>query len=128
MKKVIAAAAILAGLVLAPGALAAPNSGSISVAYNPPKLGTSNSTAIHVNIAASTDAVAAVNIFTGTTLVNSGGAPGTTIGSVSATAIAHDQGGLTLPLSGTVVTDDPAKHTTDACSPGTNFDVWKMNL
>jgi len=128
MKKVIAAAAILAGLVLAPGALAAPNSGSISVAYNPPRLGVSNSTAIHVNIASSTDAVAAVNIFTGTTLVNSGGTPGTTIGSVNATAIAHDQGGLTLPLAGTVVTDDPAKHTTDPCSPGTNFAVWNMNL
>jgi hypothetical protein len=128
MKKVIVAAAILAGLVLAQGALAAPNSGSISVAYNPPRLGVSNSTAIHVNIASSTDAVAAVNIFTGTTLVNSGGTPGTTIGSVNATAIAHDQGGLTLPLAGTVVADDPAKHTTDPCSPGTNFAVWNMNL
>jgi hypothetical protein len=128
MKKVIAAAAVLAGLVLAPGALAAPNSGSISVAYNPPKLGTSNSTTIHVNVAQTSDAIAAVNIYTGTTLVNSGGAPGTTIGSVNATAIAHEQGGLTLPLSGSVVADDPAKHTTDACSPGTNGAVWNMNL
>lgn len=128
MKKVIAAAAVLAGLLLAPGALAAPNSGSISVAYNPPKLGTSGFTAIHVDIAASTDAVAAVNIYTGTTLVNSGGTPGTTIGAVDATAIAHDQGGLTLPLSGSVVADDPAKHTTDPCSPGSNFAVWNMNL
>ncbi len=26
------------------------------------------------------------------------------------------------------MTDDPAKHTTDACSPGTNAAVWNMNL
>src|SRR5205823_14191090 len=44
-----------------------------------------------------------------------------------ATALAH-AGGLTLPLSGPVTTDDPAKHTTDACSPGTNAAVWNMNL
>jgi hypothetical protein len=27
-----------------------------------------------------------------------------------------------------VTTDDPAKHTTDACSPGTNAAVWNLNL
>jgi hypothetical protein len=88
----------------------------------------SDSTTIHVSIPQATDAIAAINIFVpsgyGATL---GQAAGTSIGNVDATALAHD-GGLTLPLSGPVTTEDPAKHTTDACSPGTNAAVWNMNL
>jgi hypothetical protein len=128
MKKAIAAAAVFASLVFAQGALAAPNSASLAVSYSPAKLGSGDSTTIHVNVATSSDPIAQVNIFTGTNVVNLGGTPGTTIGTVDATAIAHDQGGLTLPLSGNVVTDDPAKHTTDVCSPGSNQAVWNMNL
>ena len=128
MKKVLVAATVLASLVLAQGALAAPNSASIAVSYDPPKLGSASTTLIHVNVATTTDAVAAINIYTGTNVVNLGGAPGTTIGSVDAVVVAHDQGGITLPASGTVVADDPAKHTTDACSPGNNQAVWIMNV
>jgi hypothetical protein len=129
MKKLLAAAAILAGLVLAPGALAAPNSASISVGFSPAKLGSGAQTTVHVNVATTSDAVAQVNIFASAGVAaNLGQAAGTTIGSVDATAIAHDQGGLTLPLTGSVVTDDPAKHTADVCSPGTNQAVWIMNL
>ncbi len=129
MKKVIAAAAALAGLVVAPGALAAPNGASISVAFNPAKLGSSSQTTIHVNVATTSDAVAQINIYAPSGVAaNLGQAAGTTIGSVDATAIAHDQGGLTLPLSGNVVTDNPAAHTADLCSPGTNQAVWNMNL
>jgi hypothetical protein len=128
MKKVIAATAVLAGLVFAQGALAAPNSAKFAVSFSPAKLGSNDTTVMHFNVATTSDPVAAVNIYTGTNLVNLGGTPGTTIGSVEATAIAHDQGGLTLPLSGAVVTDDPAKHATDPCSPGSNQAVWNMNL
>jgi hypothetical protein len=129
MKKLIAAAAILAGLVLAPGALAAPNSSTISVAFNPAKLGSSSQTTIHVNVATTSDAVAQINIFAPSGVAaNLSAAAGTTIGNVNATAVAHDQGGLTLPLSGNVVADNPASHTADACSPGTNQAVWNMNL
>jgi hypothetical protein len=129
MKKPLAAAAILAGLILAPGALAAPNSSSISVAFDPAKLGSSGSTTIHVNVATSSDAVAQINIFAPTGVAaNLSAAAGTTIGNVDATAIAHDQGGLTLPLSGNVVVDNAASHTADPCSPGTNQAVWIMNL
>jgi hypothetical protein len=128
MRKVIAAAAVLGGLLLAPGAFAAPNKASISVAFSPPKLGSSSQTTIHVNVATTSDAVAQANIYTGTNVVNLGGTPGTKIGTVDATAIAHDQGGLTLPLSGDVTTDDPAKHATDVCSPGANQAVWIMSL
>lgn len=129
MKKLIAAAAILAGLVVAPGAWAAPNSASISVAFSPAKLLSGAQTTIHVNVATTSDAVAQVNIYASAGVAaNLGQSAGTTIGSVDATAIAHDQGGLTLPLAGSVVTDDPAKHTADVCSPGTNQAVWIMNL
>jgi hypothetical protein len=129
MKKLIAAAAILAGLLLAPGAPAAPNSSSISVAFNPAKLGSSSQTTIHVNVATTSDAVAQINIFAPTGVAaNLTASGGTTIGTVDATAIAHDQGGLTLPLSGNVVADNPGSHTADACSPGTNQAVWNMNL
>jgi hypothetical protein len=128
MKKVLAAATVLVSFVLAQGALAAPNSASIAVSFDPPTLGSASTTLIHVNVANSTDSVAAINIFTGTNVVNLGGTPGTTIGSVDAVVVAHDQGGITLPASGTVITDDPAKHTTDACSPGNNQAVWIMNV
>jgi hypothetical protein len=129
MNKLVAAAAILAGLVLAPGALAAPNSSKISVSFDPAKLGSSGTTTIHVNVATTSDAVAQINIFAPVGVAaNLSAAAGTTIGSVDATAVAHDQGGLTLPLSGNVVADNPASHTADACSPGTNQAVWNMNL
>ena len=129
MRKVLAAAAVLACLVLAPGALAAPNSAKISVAFSPAKLGSGSQTTIHVNVATTSDAVAQINIYASAGVAaNLGQSAGSTIGSVNATAIAHDQGGLTLPLSGNVVTDDPAKHTADVCSPGTNQAVWIMNL
>jgi hypothetical protein len=129
MKKLIAAAAILVGLLVAPGALAAPNSSSISVAFDPAKLGSSSQTTIHVNVATTSDAVAQINIFAPAGVAaNLGATAGTKIGSVDATAIAHDQGGLTLPLSGDVDADNPAAHTADACSPGTNQAVWNMNL
>lgn len=129
MKKLIAAAAILAGLLLAPGALAAPNSSSISASFDPAKLGSSSQTTIHVNVATTSDAVAQINIFAPTGVAaNLGASAGAKIGTVDATAIAHDQGGLTLPLSGDVVADNPASHIADACSPGTNQAVWNMNL
>jgi hypothetical protein len=122
----LVAVAATATLAFANAALAA-NTGSIAVSYNPPTPGSTASTTIHVAAAQSDDAIAAVNIFTGTEFVNGGGAPGVQIGTVDATAFAHDAG-LNLPLSGPVTTDDPAKHAADACSPGTNFAVWNMNL
>jgi hypothetical protein len=129
MKNVLAAATALASLVLAQGAFAAPNTGSIAVSFDPPKLGSSSTTLIHVAVAQTSDAVAQINIYTGANVaVNLGAAPGTTIGSVEAVVVAHDQGGITLPAAGNVITDDPAKHASDACSPGANQAVWIMNV
>jgi hypothetical protein len=127
LRTVLVGAAALATLVFANAAFAA-NTASISVWHTPMVLAGSQSTTIHVSIPQATDGIAAVNIFVpsgyGVTLNQPAG---TSIGNVDATALAHD-GGLTLPLSGPVTTDDPAKHTTDACSPGTNAAVWNMNL
>jgi hypothetical protein len=121
-----AAAAAFAVLIAAGAASAAPNTGSISVSFSPMTLGSSSTATIHVATPQTDDSIAAVSIYTGTTTVNAG-TPGTQIGSVDATAFAHDAG-LNLPLSGPVTADDPAKHTTDACSPGQNQAVWLMNL
>jgi hypothetical protein len=127
VRTVLLAVAAVTTLVFASAAFAA-NTASISVWHTPMVLAGSDSTTIHVSVPQTTDGIAAVNIFVpsgyGATL---GQAAGTSIGNVDATALAHD-GGLTLPLSGPVTTDDPAKHTSDACSPGTNAAVWNMNL
>lgn len=85
-------------------------------------------TTIHINVPQTTDPIAAITIYvpTGYT-ANLSAAPNTTIGSVAATANGHDVG-LTLPLTGGVTTDNPASHTSDACSPGTHAAVWNLNL
>jgi hypothetical protein len=126
-RTVLVAAVAVATLVFATAAFAA-NTATISVWHTPMVLAGSDSTTIHVTIPQTTDGIAAINIYVpsgyGATL---GQASGTTIGNVDAAALAHDNG-LTLPLSGAVTTDDPAKHTADQCSPGTNAAVWNMNL
>jgi hypothetical protein len=127
LRAALVVAAAVATLAFANGALAA-NTGSIAVWHDPMVLAGSKSTTIHVKLPETSDPVAVVNIFTaagyGVTL---GQAAGTTIGTVEATALSRDNN-LTLPLSGTVTTDDPAKHTTDVCSPGSNAAVWNLNL
>jgi hypothetical protein len=113
--------AAAASLVLAGSALAA-NVATVAVSHAGP------ATTIHVSVPPTTDPIAAIAIFvpTGYTL-NLTQAANTTIGSVNATANGHDVG-LTLPLTGPVVTDNPAVHTADPCSPGTNAAVWNLNL
>jgi len=127
IRATIAAAATLATLALAGPALAA-NTGSIAVWHSPMALGASSSTTIHVSIPKSTDPLARLAIYApsgyGATLNQ---APGANIGSVTATAFSYDTQ-LTLPLEGTVNTDNPASHTADACSPGTHAAVWILNL
>jgi hypothetical protein len=127
LRTALFAAGAVATLAFANAALAA-NTGKIAVWHTPMVLNGSQSTTIHVSVPQTTDAIAQVNIFAPTGYGAALGQPANTvIGQVDATALAHD-GGLTLPLSGPVTTDDPAKHATDACSPGTNAAVWNMNL
>jgi hypothetical protein len=59
--------------------------------------------------------------------LNTSQAPGTTIGTTSGQVFARDQN-IPLPLTGDVVVDNPANHTTDACSPGNNQAVWILRL
>src|ERR1700720_2998485 len=107
LRTVLGAAVAVATLAFANAAFAA-NTASISVWHTPMVLAGSQSTTIHVSIPQTTDGIAAINIYVpsgyGATL---GQAANSTIGNVDATALAHD-GGLTLPLSGPVTTDDPA--------------------
>ena len=126
------AAASIATLVFANAALAA-NTGSVTVWHTPQTLANSQSTTIHVDVPQSTDPIAAVNIYsaTGYTL-NTSQAAGAQIGTVDATAFSRDNS-LTLPLSGPVVTSDPAtaanKAGSAACAVTPQSQaVWIMNL
>ncbi len=123
----VAAAAALAVLAFAGSALAA-NTGSIAVWHSPMTLGPSSSTTIHVSIPRATDPLARLAIYAPSgysATLNQ--APGANIGSVTATAFSYDTQ-LTLPLEGTVNTDNPAVHTADPCSPGTHAAIWILNL
>jgi hypothetical protein len=129
LRAALVAAAAVTTLALASAASAA-NTGSIAVWYTPMAPGNSTSTTIHVKVPQTTDPIAAVQIYTGTNLVNAGGPAGTSIGTVEATAFSRDNN-LTLPLTGTVTTDDPAKYTaqsTQCAGVPTSFAVWLMNL
>ena len=115
------AAVVVAALAIAAVALAA-NSASVAVSQS------GSGTTIHVQIPQSTDPMARIAIYVPAGWSASlGAAPGTTIGQVTASAFSRDQG-LILPLSGNVVTDSPANHTSDACSPTQNAAVWILNL
>ena len=111
LRAALVAAAIAASLVAASSALAA-NTATIAVS----SAGTA--TTIHINVPQTTDPIAAISIYVpaGYT-ADLSAAPNTNIGTVDATANGHDVG-LTLPLTGLVTTDNPASHTSDACSPG----------
>ena len=123
----LVAAAGVATLAFAGSALAA-NTATVAAWHTPMVLNGSTSTTLHISIPKSTDPIARLAIYApagyGATL---GQASGTSIGSVDAAAFSYDTQ-LTLPLSGTVVVDDPAKHTADVCSPGTHAGVWILNL
>jgi hypothetical protein len=60
--------------------------------------------------------------------LNTSAAPGAKIGTTTGTVVARDVADLHLPLTGDVVVDDPAKHLTDPCSPGTHAAVWILAL
>jgi hypothetical protein len=122
------AAATAVALALAGVALAA-NTASISVTHTPMASSSSQATTIHVKIPQATDPIARIAIYVpnGYT-ANLSAAAGATIGQVSASAFAHDNG-LVLPLSGAVVADSVAAHAADAalCSPNPTA-VWNLNL
>jgi hypothetical protein len=111
-------------------ALAA-NTASITVWHNSMVLAGSQSTTIHVTIPQTTDPIAATNIYVPSGYgVNVSQPAGTSIGTVEATAFSRDAG-LTLPLSGSVVTDNPANYTmpsTVCARTPTSQAVWILTL
>ena len=121
LRAALVAVAAAASLVAASSALAA-NTATIAVSSS------GAATTIHIFVPQTTDPIAAITIYVpaGYT-ANLSQAANTSIGSVNATANGHDVG-LTLPLTGPVVTDNPALHTADACSPTTHAAVWNLNL
>src|SRR5262249_41201630 len=104
-RAVLVAAAAVATLAFASGAFAA-NTGSLTVYHSPMTPASTGATTIQVNVPQATDPIAAVNIYSGTGYTAKlDQAPGTTIGTVDATAFSRDNN-LTLPLSGNVATED----------------------
>jgi hypothetical protein len=129
-KTLLAAAAGLATLVFAGNALAA-NTATIAASHAPMSSGASGATTLHINIPQATDPIAVITIFvpTGYT-ANLSGAPGTSIGTVEATAFSRTNN-LTLPLSGSVSTANPASFTAQStrCAQTPNSAaVWVLNL
>jgi hypothetical protein len=126
----VALAAAAATLAFAGAAFAA-NTGSITVWHSPMVLAGSQSTTFHITVPQSTDPIAATTIYVPHGYgANVSQPAGTTIGTVAATAFARDDG-LTLPLSGTVVAEDPAAYTASSavCAgiPASQA-VWILNL
>jgi len=130
MKRVIAGLALVAGLVLAQGAFAA-NTGTISVSHDPMVLAGSKSTTIHVTLPQADDAIAAINIYAPSGYAaNLSQAPGTTIGTVDATAFSHTAG-IPVPLSGNVVVANPAsfaQQSAQCAGVPASAAVWLLNL
>jgi hypothetical protein len=117
----------VAALVLAGAALGA-DTATIAVSHVPMAAGGPRATTIHVGIPQSTSPIGRIAIYAPRGYAATLGQPaGTTIGQVTATAFSHDNG-LTLPLDGPVVADDPAKHAADLCAPGAHAAVWILNL
>ena len=118
---------LLAALALAAAALAK-NTASVAVSHGSMTTSATTSTTIHVTIPQATDPIARIAIYAPAGYAaNVGAAAGTTIGDVNATGFARDTG-LTLPLTGNVVTDSPANYTSNACAPGAHAAVWILNL
>jgi hypothetical protein len=124
LRAVLVSAAAVTTLAFADAAFAA-NTGSFAVTTG------SQSTTFTVALPQANDPPAAVNIYTPTGYtVNLNQAANTEIGSVAATAYSWDNN-LTLPLSGTVVKDDPVKYTdvsTLCTRTATSAAVWILNL
>jgi hypothetical protein len=130
MKRVIAALSVFAALAFAQGAFAA-NTGTIAVSHDPMVPAGSRSTTLHITLPQADEPIAAINIYAPSGYqANLSQAPGTTIGTVDATAFSH-AAGLVLPLSGNVVAANPAGFTqqsTQCTGNPASAAVWVLNL
>ena len=99
------------------------------VNHNPHNVA-SGTTTITINVPRTDDATAKVTFYaplgyTGVLGQAAGTQVGTVNASVQALRISPD---AVLPLTGTVVTADPARYVTNPCAPGTHRAVWLLRL
>jgi hypothetical protein len=133
MTRAFAASALLAVSVAVFGAntALAANTGSITVWHTPMVLAGSQSTTIRVVVPQANDPIAATQIYVPSGYgVNVSQPADTSIGTVDATAYSRD-GGLTLPLSGSVATANPANYATPStvcAGTPTSKAVWILTL
>jgi hypothetical protein len=129
----VAATALLAvsAAVFGANVALAANTGSITVWHTPMVLAGSQSTTIRVAVPQATDPIAATQIYLpGGYGLNVSQPADTSIGTVDATAYSRDAG-LTLPLSGTVATANPANYATAStvcAGTPTSKAVWILTL
>jgi hypothetical protein len=134
MRRALSAALVISAAVatlgFTDGAFAV-NTGSIAVSHTPTVLAGSQSTTIHLVLPQADDPIAAINAYVPSGYgANLNQTVGTTIGTVEATVFSHTAN-LTLPLSGSVVTDTPSKYVTEstACArTPASAAVWILNL
>jgi hypothetical protein len=124
-----AAAAVFAAAFFAAGTSAADDGPFLVVTSYDNVPGKIDETEIDLGVRMTGAATAKATILvpSGYGLVTSA-APGTTVGAVEAWLSAPALGATPADAKGTLVADDPAKHTADACAPGTHAAVWNTSL
>jgi hypothetical protein len=124
----LAAGGAVAALAWSSSALAAYTPQFI-VNHNPHRVA-SGATTIVVNVAREDDATAVLRFYAplgyqGVLGQAAGTQVGTVAASVQALRISPD---AVLPLTGTIVTADPARYVANPCAPGTHRGVWLLRL
>jgi hypothetical protein len=124
----VAAAAGVSVLALAGAASAAYNP-SLLIAGTNHALGRGAPVVIGVGQGENDDATAMATIYSPPSYrVNLSQPAGTTLGSLSGVVRVASLGGSRVNVEGTVRTDNPASHVTNACSPGTHEAVWLLEF
>jgi hypothetical protein len=125
---IVAAVVVLLTLAFATPGLAA-NTGTVVVSHSTAALGKTVSTTIHVTLPLAQDPPAAINIYAPTGYAANLSAFGG-IGNVEATVFSFDNN-LTLPLTGSVSTDNPALYAAGSllcAGTPSSAAVWLLNL
>jgi hypothetical protein len=125
---VLGFAALIAAIVA--GSAAAAFVPRISASHGTMALGRVAVNSIRVSVPRDDDALFKATIYApvGYTY-NLTQAPGVQVGTVTAQALVREPvEGTVLPLTGQIVADVPANHTTDQCAPGLHSAVWLLVL
>jgi hypothetical protein len=124
-----AAAAVLAAVALAGATSAADDTPFLVVTSWDNAPGKVDETEIDLSVRATGAAPAKLTILVPVGYgVDTAPAAGAKVGDVAASISAAALGSSPTNVQGTVVADDPAKHATDACAPGTHAAVWVATL